>query len=137
MKLKYIATKVSLLLVLVVSAIGCDSTSIQEDDAPVFVIGAAGGETFRVKINDPVIAAEAERLLKEDVNKIVHGRLLEGDGGFNAPYKWHLDPDQITFPDFSIELCDGRPSYIEDDLDYWINNVKVFCPWGAKVVGVE
>jgi hypothetical protein len=34
-------------------------------------------------------------------------------------------------------LCDGRPSFIEDDLAYWFDSVGRFCPWGAKVVRQE
>ena len=34
---------------------------------------------------------------------------------------------------FIVELCDGRPSFVEDDLDYWLDTVKQYCPWGVEV----
>lgn len=115
---------------------GCDSTSV-EDEIPVFIVETGGGETFRIKINDPQIVQQADSLLGAGINKIVHGPIIAGDGGFNAPYSWHLSPDEITFPDLAIELCDGRPSFVENDLSYWLESVEVYCPWGAKLVGKE
>jgi hypothetical protein len=32
--------------------------------------------------------------------------------------------------DSAIELCDGRPSYIEAHQD----DYPVYCPWGARIV---
>ena len=37
----------------------------------------------------------------------------------------------------TIELCDGLPSHVEEDLDYWADTVKRFCPWHAKIVRIE
>ncbi|MEM8485032.1 MAG: hypothetical protein AAF564_05760 [Bacteroidota bacterium] len=115
---------------------GCDST-LMEDEIPVFIVETGGGETFRIKINDPKIEQQADSLLSAGINKIVHGPIIAGDGGFNAPYSWHLNPGEITFPDLAIELCDGRPSFVENDLTYWLESVEVYCPWGAKLVGKE
>ncbi|MGH7539534.1 MAG: hypothetical protein ACRELC_00890, partial [Gemmatimonadota bacterium] len=56
------------------------------------------------------------------------------NGGFNTRWSWHLDPATVHAPDAAIGLCDGRPSLVEADLDYWIETVGQFCPWGARVV---
>jgi hypothetical protein len=37
----------------------------------------------------------------------------------------------------TMELCDGRPSDVERDLDYWVDSVGRFCPWSSALVGVE
>jgi hypothetical protein len=37
-------------------------------------------------------------------------------------------------PDVATEVCDGRPSDVQGDRDYWVNTVGRFCPWAAKVV---
>ena len=37
----------------------------------------------------------------------------------------------------TIELCDGRPSMVEDSLDEWIDVVGRFCPWGASLISVD
>jgi hypothetical protein len=65
---------------------------------------------------------------------VVLGSIVEGDGGYNEPWSWHMVPSTVDTADASIELCDGRPSFIEDDLDYWLDTVGQFCPWGATVV---
>ncbi len=36
-----------------------------------------------------------------------------------------------------IELCDGTPSQVEANLDYWVDTVQRFCPWSAKIVRIE
>ncbi len=116
---------------------GCDNSGSNKPEDFIYIVEAGGGETFKIKINDPVVAAKADSLLNAGVKNIVHGYLDAGDGGFNAPYSWHMDPDSVSFPDLAIELCDGRPSFVEEDLDYWLNTVGIFCPWGAEIVGRE
>jgi hypothetical protein len=37
----------------------------------------------------------------------------------------------------TIELSDGTPSQVENDLDYWINTVTRFSPWSATIVKVQ
>lgn len=37
----------------------------------------------------------------------------------------------------TIELCDGTPAMIDDDLETWLTSVGSFCPWSAQVIAVE
>ncbi len=62
------------------------------------------------------------------------GRVVAGNGGVNSPWSWHLEPGSITVPDVTIELCDGLPSYVEDNLAEWLVQVGNYCPWGARVI---
>jgi len=105
----------------------------------IFLIGVLG-ETFRIAINNPNVINDAveqyHNNLEGKVTKHVNGALLAGDGGFNFPWSWHIDPDDIVFAEFSIELCDGTPSMVENHLDYWLNAVKRFCPWHSKVLSI-
>ncbi|MEM4471678.1 MAG: hypothetical protein QXN61_05775, partial [Zestosphaera sp.] len=39
--------------------------------------------------------------------------------------------------DATIELCDGMPSFVESELEYWLNVVKRYCPWNTKVIAEE
>ncbi|MGH8906323.1 MAG: hypothetical protein ACRD0K_07375 [Egibacteraceae bacterium] len=107
------------------------------DQAVVFVVEVAGEERFRLLLEDPEKIAEAKRVMEAGRVGVVSGRLAAGDGGFNAPFHWHLAPSSVEFPDVAIELCDGRPSDVEADLDYWLNNVRRFCPWSAKIVAQD
>jgi hypothetical protein len=43
----------------------------------------------------------------------------------------------VRLADVTIELCDGLPSHIDDDLGYWVRTVKRYCPWGAVPLRVR
>ncbi len=121
-------------LVLAVSA--C-TDSAAPDQGALFRV-TVSGESFSVSILDEAVISEAERRMREqDGAGIVIGTLVRGDGGFNTPWSWHLLPNTVQLADFTIALCDGRPSMVEADLDYWVDTVKQFCPWGGKLVDRE
>jgi hypothetical protein len=60
-----------------------------------------------------------------------------GDGGFDAPWGWHFKPDTVSMTDFSTEVCDAEPHYVQENLDFWINTVKYYCPWSAKIISAS
>jgi len=99
--------------------------------------GNPDGQIFRALIRDPAVVAEAEALVGVGHRKILSGRLLRGDGGFNAPWSWNLDPDAVGFAEFTIELCDGCPAFVEEELDYWLGTVRTYCPWSTEVLERE
>lgn len=117
--------------------IACERSSPTEPSPRLFTIRACDNETFRVRINDPIVAAEAAARLGKGTGRVLTGRLLRGDGGFNAPWGWHLDPSAVAFADATIELCDGCPSHLQENLDYWIDTVRHFCPWSAEVIAAH
>lgn len=47
-------------------------------------------------------------------------------------WKFRVDPSKIHFADLTIELCDGSFSYVEENLDEWIRDVEVYCPWSTR-----
>jgi len=63
-------------------------------------------------------------------------RVGSGQGEHNAPWSWHLDPEETVMAEMTIELCDGRPSDVEADVEGWIAYVGSFCPWAAVLVEV-
>jgi hypothetical protein len=118
-------------LVLAVGA--CADVAVPGDDA-LFRVDVSG-ESFHVSVVDEAVIAEAERRIQEeDGVAIVIGTLARGDGGFNQPWSWHMLPMTVQVADFSIEVCDGRPSMVEAEVDYWVDTVKQFCPWGGRLV---
>ncbi len=123
---------------------GGDCGDGTDGDEALFVVRACrgsehapGGEEFRVLIRDPDVIAEAQSRIGLGPGRILSGRVVEGDGGFNAPWSWHLDPGSIVFTDVAPEFCDGCPSFVEDDLPYWAGTVEQFCPWGTEVLARE
>lgn len=113
------------------AACGEDSVAPQPVTFTVQVID----EEFTIRATDPATIAALEDRRLSGQSGVIMGELATGDGGFNDPWSWHLEPGTIQVPDVAIELCDGRPSMVEADTDYWIGTVGRFCPWDARVIG--
>ncbi|MGH7710389.1 MAG: hypothetical protein ACREOG_03845 [Gemmatimonadaceae bacterium] len=124
----------ALAAVTAVAACGSDSTS--PSDVATFVV-QVGSEQFAVRVVDQATFAKLNARMQSGNPGVIIGRVVIGDGGFNAPWTWHLEPSSIDAPQASIELCDGTPSYLEAHRDEWIASVRDYCPWTAKVVSVR
>ena len=124
------------LTLLGIAACGSDVESMRPLPAQEFVIEVEG-ERFRVRTTSPTTASALDARRHSGTVGVVSGRLARGDGGFNGPWSWHLDPAAIEVPDVAIELCDGRPSMVQTDLDYWVETVGAFCPWAARVYDAQ
>lgn len=118
-----------LLAMLALGAAGCESPS-SPGGSTEFIVEAVG-ERFVIRLTDPEAIALAEANLRGANAMFPMGTVRRGDGGFNQPWSWHLDPDDTTLVELAIEICDGRPSYLEAHLDEY----TTYCPWGARVVG--
>lgn len=113
---------------------GCDgSPTAGEADRDAFLVEVRG-ERFHVRATDPEAVAALTSRRQSGEAGVVLGVVVKGDGGFNAPWGWHLDPASIEVADVAMELCDGRPSFVQKDVDKWIAEARVFCPWSARVV---
>jgi hypothetical protein len=73
---------------------------------------------------------------------IAVARIAAGPDGVNRnvlapgepPWSWRVTEFQ-GFADFTIELCDGTPTLVEQDVAGWIANTGgVICFWGYTVV---
>lgn len=126
--------RVALLTGAVITAMAaCDEGGTGPEEAVVFTLEVSG-EQFRARVFDPDVVDDLAARLASGVEGVILGSLAPGDGGFNAPWGWHWAPGTVEVADAAIEVCDGRPSMVEDDLPYWIDTVGRFCPWGASVV---
>jgi hypothetical protein len=97
------------------------------------------GEVFRVWVTNPQTIDQLFALQQGSTAAIPIGRVLRGPGraAHNAPWGWHFDPDRFGLADFTIELCDARPSYVEENLKYFVKTVGSYCPWGAVLVDLR
>ena len=75
----------------------------------------------------------------ESQANIPNGRILHGPGeaDHNAPWDWHLDPMEIEMAEVTIELCDGAPGCVQENIDEFVDVVQRYCPWAAQLVAVE
>ena len=109
------------------SAGGDDSTS-------AIVTLQVVNETYKVELTDPADIATAEQLLAGALGtKIPVGAVVRGDPGPNAPWTWHIDPATFQWADSTTEVCDGLPSFVEDETV----TSPDYCPWSAKVIAVD
>lgn len=71
--------------------------------------------------------------------RIPFGALKPGPGAglSNSPWSWHMDPVDISMAELTAELYDATPQYVEDTLDTWLNTVKRYSPWSAKLVSIK
>jgi hypothetical protein len=97
---------------------------------------ATGMQDFRAITNDSAVIAEARAQLglpMQERHLFIIGEIDRGNGGHNLDWNWHFLPDQWSFAEVSIELCDGNAVLVSQAVDYWVDTVGQFCPWGARV----
>ena len=102
-----------------------------------FVSFSIVGESLNVWVTNGAFIERAKELLATGGRQVpVFNTLVDG-ADCDPQWSWHPDPQDVEFADAAIELCDGRPSYVEANKDYWINTVGTFCPWSAIVTAVD
>lgn len=125
-------------LIALILASGCDSPAAPDDELEGGILAtfSVSGETFRVWMTNPD-AIEQVLALRQGTSRanIPNGALKTGPGrgNHNRPYSWHLDPDDIAMAEMTIELCDGRPSWVEANRDRFVAEVGRYCPWSAEL----
>ena len=96
------------------------------------------GERYSILFKNPQAIAQVLSVQKgESQATIPNGKLVKGQVSYNLPWSWHIDPEDVSMAEMTIELYDGLPSHVEQDLDYWLNTVKRFAPWQAKIVDMK
>lgn len=125
--------------VLALALVACGTTGESPGTAPesegvVVTFRVADAETYQVLLTDPADIAIARQLLAgEEAPRIPNGLVVRGDPGVNTGYSWQIDPESIEFVDMTMEVCDGRPSDVEQEI---ITSDR-YCPWSAEVIAIE
>jgi hypothetical protein len=101
-------------------------------------------EDFVVRVTDQdVLDTMIEICLGLHGPMNVTGDLLTGNQGYNhdalsgSYWSWHLDEDTVALADMSMEICDGRPSFVDGDLHFWLTFVGHYCPWSCDIVAID
>ena len=127
---------------------GCDDSSAPPmDDAPGTVTflfkmhgDVTGEQDFKAVTSDEeVIAMVRDQLLLPENERtlFISGPIDRGNDGHNLDWNWHFVPDQWTLTELAIELCDGNAVLVSQDVDYWVDTVGQFCPWGSYAANEE
>ena len=122
------------------AACGGNSLTNPELEGGVLALFEVSGERFSAFVTNPEIISEILALeAGTSEASIPNGRLIRGPGPaeYNLPWSWHMDPMEIEMAEVTIELCDGTPSIIENNLDEWLEVVGQFCPWDARLISVD
>lgn len=141
---------VAALSVLAIAAVACngndddDSNGNGNGDDPltggILATFAVNDDEFTAWVTkeqtiEDILALEAG----ESQANIPNGVILRGPGedDHNAPWSWHLDPEDIEMAEATIEVCDGALDYVEDNVDEFVDQIGRYCPWSAELVSVE
>ncbi len=118
-------------MVLALSSVVAASACATSPDVPYaeFVV-QVGAESFVARLTDPGEITRFREAMAGGRSGFPAGPLVRGDGGFNAPWTWHLDPNETELVEAAIEVCDGTPSYVELHQD----DFPTYCPWAARIV---
>jgi hypothetical protein len=119
---------------------GCDLVPEPTPRGGVLATFEVGGEQFRVFVTNPSAIGQLFALQSgQSFANIPNGKIRRGAGvgRHNAPYTWHLDPEEIELAALTTEVCDGRPSYVQDNVGEYVDVVGRYCPWGAKLIALE
>lgn len=96
-----------------------------------FEVAGYADETYKVELATPELIEHAKQLMAgEDVAGIPIGEVVRDAPSVNAPWSWHIDPATFEFAEVTTEVCDGLPSYVENDEV----TSPYFCPWLVKVI---
>ncbi len=129
---------VFIILALIFSAGSCSSPTDPGLEGGVLATFDVNGERYSIFIANPQTIDQVIALSHGQSDaKIPSGRVVKGQVFYNKPWSWHIDSQDITMAEVTIELCDGIPSYVEAHLDDWIASVGYFCPWSARLVSVK
>lgn len=116
--------------VLTLAVLSCSDSTDPTTRARFVFRDPVTSTVVRLEITNAEGLEQAENLLQTGVGHWALGTPRRGDGGFNAPWSWHIDPATVTFAEVTIEACQSAASAIGDDLDYWIDFGQV-CIWGV------
>ncbi|MFO8175953.1 MAG: hypothetical protein R6T96_16835 [Longimicrobiales bacterium] len=97
------------------------------------------GEVFRIWVTNPATILQLYDLQAgTSAANIPNGPLRTGPGrgAHNLPWSWHMDPAETEMAENTIEVCDGLPSYVEENLQEWLSLGR-YCPWAAQLLDLE
>jgi hypothetical protein len=60
--------------------------------------------------------------------------MLADYGGSTEPSRDELRGGVLLFAETAIELCGGTPRFVEENLNYYVDDVERYRPWSARLL---
>ena len=96
------------------------------------------GEQYSIFITNNKTIEEVFAVQRgESQATIPNGLVVKGTVFYNQPWSWHIDSEDIHMVEMTIELYDGVPSFVESELEYWLESVHRYAPWFATIKTIE
>jgi len=120
-------------------AAGCDSGGGAPDEGLRYFrfVHTTDSSTYVAATSDSTALAQVEAQLKkplDDRDQFIIGPIAHGDGGHNDGYPWHFVESEWRLTEVATEVCDGRPSFVSENVDYFVDEVGRYCPWNSRVL---
>jgi hypothetical protein len=127
-----------LFFLLVLFSCGSDEKSVlfkPDPDTVYFEVGENSlvhRDSYLLPLSDPADIEAARASIQNGESKIVIAEIsritnpatqLNFDFGHNRKWSWYVS-DFLQFTDFSIEILDGWPEYVEENYDEFVNVTK-------------
>lgn len=98
-------------------------------------------ESYIVRLDNPEQIQEARSIITENKQRIIHGEIALGHGGFNrdfnsqykSPYTWHFK-SVSGFSELASDACNGDPLKLETHLTDWLNSNPYACFWSYRLI---
>jgi hypothetical protein len=128
-------------------AVAC-VVNVARADTAYFVVAEIAPyhhDSYVLPLNEPDHIAHARELIKSgpgiEGGHIAVAAIAAGSDGINRNtlvpgqplWSWHVS-EFYGFAEMTIELCDGWPGLVEDNVDYWVLTVGQVCFWSYTVI---
>ena len=115
------------------------SIQITEEQRIFEFLHRSSGETFLAWTSDAAVIQQVEMQLvlsENQRNQHINGKILRlpPNCSLNQKWSWYFAPDDWSLAELSVEVCDGEPQYVEENLNEFADNVGRFCPWSSIVL---
>lgn len=126
----------STVLAFLILVISCSSPTYPGLEDGVLATFDVAGERYSIFITNPETIDQVYALKNgQSTAYIPNGLVVKGEVSYNKPWSWHIDSEHISMAEITAEINDGRPSFVENDLDSWAG--RYFGPWDARLVSVK
>lgn len=98
---------------------------------------SSSGKTFVAWTTDTAVVNDVLQQLalpEAERKQHINGPIARNPEGcqLNGPWSWYFVPDEWILADLSVEVCDGNPDFVEENLDEYIR-IGHYCPWSSFV----